>query len=212
MPTDEVKSMHIAVYALSLLGGAHQKVHTEDVAQKCMEIAPERFKWEKYNYPDKELVRKALFHASEAKNGSFVAGRTGIDQRGKSRDGWQLSPSGAAWFRANEALLAAVLRPQVGPEVLPKREADRLLRRIRSEQAYGIFVRSGDVAGISSYMFTDLLNCSPDAAPETIRTKFQRLLSNAELLGDVSVLKFLRACEKRFSNLMSPATAVGGSE
>ena len=208
MRPDEVKSMHIAVYALSLLGGAHQKVHTEDVAQKCLEIAPERFKWEKYNYPDKELVRKALFHASEAKNGSFVAGRTGIDQRGKSRDGWQLSPAGAAWLRANETVLAAVLRPQLGPKVLPKREAERLLRRIRSEQAYGIFLQSGDVAKISSYMFTDLLSCSPDAPPETIHTKFHRLLSNAVLLGDVSVLKFLRACEKQFSHLMSPATAV----
>jgi hypothetical protein len=211
MHTDEIKSMHIAVYALFLLGGAHQKVHTEDLAQKCLELAPDRFRWEKYNYPDKELVRKALFHASEVRNGAFVGGRAGIDQRGKSRDGWQLSPAGAAWVRANEARLTGALRPQAGPEVLPKREADRLLKRIRSEQAYGIFLRSGDVAAISPYMFTDLLNCSPDAPPETIRTKFQRLLSNAELLGDAAVLKFLRACEKKFSNLMSPATAVGGS-
>ncbi len=33
MQKDEVKSMHIAVYALSLLGGSHQKVHTEEIAR-----------------------------------------------------------------------------------------------------------------------------------------------------------------------------------
>ena len=212
MRTDEVKSMHIAVYALFLLGGAHQRVHTEDLAQKCLEIAPDRFQWEKYKYPDKELVRKALFHASETRNGALVVGRTGIDQRGKSRDGWQLSPAGAAWVRSHEALLAAALKPQVGPEVLPRREAERLLKRIRSEPAYDLFLRSGAAETISSYMFTDLLNCSPDAPPDTIRAKFDRLLSNAVLLGDSSVLKFLKACEQRFSKLMTPATAVGGSE
>ncbi len=203
MRTNELKSMHIAVYALFLLGGAHQKVHTEDLAQKCLEIAPDRFRWEKYNYPDKELVRKALFHASEAKNGALVVGRAGIDQRGKSRAGWQLSPAGAGWVRANESVLT-VLLPRGGREVLPKREADRLLKRIRSEQAYRMFLQSGDLADMSSYMFTDLLSCSPDAPPETIRAKFQRLLSNAELLGDAMVLRFLKACEKQFYHLMSP--------
>ncbi len=35
---EEIKSMHIAVYALSLLSGTHTKVHTEDIAHKCMEV------------------------------------------------------------------------------------------------------------------------------------------------------------------------------
>jgi hypothetical protein len=50
---DDLKSMHIAVYALSLLGGTHKKVHTEDIAAKCVEVAPNRFRWEQYAYPDK---------------------------------------------------------------------------------------------------------------------------------------------------------------
>ena len=43
---DDLKSTHIAVYALSLLGGTHKKVHTEDIAKKCMEVAPNRFRRE----------------------------------------------------------------------------------------------------------------------------------------------------------------------
>lgn len=212
MRVDEVKSMHIAVYALSLLSGAHQKVHTEDVAQKCMEIAPDRFKWEKYNYPDKELVRKALFHASETKNGGLVAGRAGMEQRGKSRDGWQLTPNGAAWVRSNEARVGEVVNLDARSVTVPKREAGRLIKRLQSEPAYQVFAATASVDRVSEYMFTDLLNCSPDAPAETIRTKFHRLVSIAELIGNKDALKFLSACASKFGRLMGPVATRGGSQ
>ncbi|MGA2158972.1 MAG: hypothetical protein ABSG90_07120 [Dehalococcoidia bacterium] len=196
----EVKSMFIAVFALSLLGGIQQKVHTEDIAQKCLEIAPDRFKWERYNYPDKELVRKALFHASEERNGRLVAGRSGIEQRGKSRDGWQVTPTGAAWLRENEFMLTNVTTSIHG--VVSKREADRFLKKIRSEIAFRVFVEQGNLSDVSPYMFTDLLNCSPDASMDTIRFKFDRLLSFAELVNDSDVIKFLTLCRERFAGLL----------
>lgn len=196
----EVKSMYIAVLALSLMGGIGQKVHTEDIAQKCLEIAPDRFKWERYNYPDKELVRKALFHASEEQNGRLVTGRSGIEQRGKSRDGWQLTPSGAAWLRQNESMLTSITASGHGR--VSKREADRFLKNIRAESAFRIFVQHGTLSDVSPYMFTDLLNCSPDASVDTIRIKFDRLLSFAELVNDRAVLEFLKSCEERFADLL----------
>ncbi len=198
--TNPVKSMHIAVYALSLLGGIQQKVHTEDVAQKCLEIAPNRFKWERYNYPDKELVRKALFHASEKRNGGLVAGRSGIEQRGKSRDGWQLTPAGAAWIRQSESALVAAVHST--GERVPRREADRFLKRIRSESAFRIFKEHGNLSEVSPYMFTDLLNSSPDASIDTIRFKFDRLFSYAELVNDKEVIQFLTLCKEHFAHLL----------
>jgi hypothetical protein len=198
--------MHLAVYALSLLGGAHQKIHTEDIAAKCLELAPDRFKWEKYGYPDKELVRKALFHASESKNGALVAGRSGSEQRGKSRDGWQLTPAGAAWVKANEQALVDSRPPLAGQEVIPRRDADRLLKRLRSDSAFRMYIRESTLDHVTSYMFTDFLNTSPDASPDIVRLKFERLLSTAELLGDGEILAFLRACESKFEQLMSTAT------
>lgn len=212
MQNDELKSLHIAVYALSLLGGSHRKVHTEDIAQKCLEIAPNRFRWEKYDYPEKELVRKALFHASETRNGAFVIGRTGMEQRGKSRDGWQLTPAGSAWVRDNESLFRNTIQREATTEAIPKREAERLLKKLRSDAAYQVFQKTGDATSISRYMFTDLLNCSPDAPPETVRTKFSRLLSNAELIGDQELLRFLKMCEQQFSTLMTKPSASGVSQ
>ena len=193
--------MHIAVYALSLLGGAHQKVHTEDIAAKCLQLAPDRFRWEKYSYPDKELVRKALFHASESKNGALVAGRTGTEQRGKSRDGWQLTPAGAAWIKANEHTFAEKAR-STGGETIPRREADRLLKRLRSDTAFRTYTTNSSLDGVSPYMFTDFLNTSPDASPDIVRLKFDRLLSIAELLGDEQMLAFLRDCEAKFDRIL----------
>ena len=201
MQKDEVKSMHIAVYALSLLGGSHQKIHTEEIAQKCLQIAPDRFKWERYDYPDKELVRKALFHASESKNGSLVVGRSGIDQRGKSRDGWQLTPAGGAWLRTHEEMLQSSVNAK-SLDVIPKREAERLLKKLRAEPALQLFKTRRDLSAVSPYMFTDLLNCSPDAPPDIIKNKFDRLLANAELLGDQGILEFLKACQVRFAKLL----------
>lgn len=64
MNEDEIKNIHVAVYALYELGGTGRRVHTEEIAEKCKQLSPDRFKWAKYDYPDKELVRKALFHAS----------------------------------------------------------------------------------------------------------------------------------------------------
>jgi hypothetical protein len=206
---DDLKSMHIAVYALSLLGGVHQKVHTEDVALKCLSVAPERFRWELYDYADKELVRKALFHASEKKNGALVIGRAGMEQRGKSRDGWQLTPAGAAWVRENSTLLTTMAPEKQA--TMPRREAERLIKKLRAEQAYRIFANDRDVTQVTPYMFTDLLNCSPDAPQDVIRAKFRRLLANAELLGSRDILEFLRSCEARFANLLTDSASVGGA-
>ena len=207
MSEDELKSMHIATYALSLLGGAHQKVHTEDIAEKCLELAPDRFKWERKPYPDKELVRKALFHASEEKNGSLVIGRAGMEQRGKSRDGWQLTPEGAAWVRQNESRLKSLAAAKAG--TIPRREAERFLKKLRSETAYQAFSKSGNLQGVSQYMFTDLLNCSPDAPLETIRVKFDRILATARLVNDQDTLRFLDLCKSQFASLLQPGTPGG---
>jgi hypothetical protein len=205
--TDDVKSMDLAVFALSLLDGAVHKVHTEDIAKKCFEIAPDRFRWEKYEFPDKELVRKALFHASEQRNGGLVTGRAGGDQRGKNRDGWQLTPAGAAWVRNAESILKGGAVATSG-SVMPRKEADRLRRRLRAEQLFKTFKQQGNLAGISRYQFTDLLNCSPDASADTIKQKYDRLQSTAALLGDEDVLAFLDECQRNFGAVM----IAGGSK
>jgi len=210
---NDLKSMHVAVYALSLLGGAHKKVHTEDIAMKCVEIAPDRFRWERYDYPDKERVRKALVHASEEKNGSLVTGRSGMEQRSKSRDGWQITPAGAEWLRVHESIFegAFTRSPGAAAPTIPRREAQRFLKTIRSDPAFLMYQSKRSLADVSRYMFTDLLNCSPDSPSETIKVKFDRLSSIAEIVNDKQVLDFLAACKAQFGVLLNESARVKGN-
>ncbi len=203
MTEDEIKNIHIAVYALHELGGTGRRVHTEDIAQKCKELSPDRFKWTlpRYDYPDKELVRKALVHAREEANGALVVGRAGMDQHGKEPDGWELTPTGAKWVVEHATEIAALLgRPQ--PELLPRHDADKFRKRIRSEAAFEEFERTGRLDNVTPYQFTDLLRCSPDAHVQVIREKFRALCVKARMARDDRVLEFLEACERKFGHLV----------
>jgi len=65
----------IVLYSLYLLGGWHKRVHTEDIALKCYEIAPSRFSWVKYpQYPDLAPARFALEATKKAQYGALVRG------------------------------------------------------------------------------------------------------------------------------------------
>jgi len=209
---DEITSWHLAAYALSLLGGAHKKVHTEHIAEKCWKIAPDRFRWKHLNYPDKELVRKALYHAGEEKNGRLVVGRSGMEQSGKARDGYQLTPAGAKWIAENEEWLRAIAN--LPKTTVPKKEADRFRKRLINHAAFRLYKEAGSIAELSPYEFTDMLGCGLDAPKDTIRVIFQRLLSMANMLRDEEIIDFLGACEKRFRNLFgaSDSAITNGQE
>ncbi len=204
MVDNKITNIQIVIFALSVLGGANTKVHTEHIANKCLEIAPDRFKWEYYNYPNKDLIRRILITARDAKDGALVTGRTGIEQKGKLRDGWQLTPEGIIWLKQQESVLKSLTASGEATDVLPRREAERFVKKFKSEAVFQTFLFKRNLAGVSRYVFTDLLNCSPDASTEIIRTKFDRLVMNAELVNDKDVLLFLEECKKNYANLLEP--------
>ncbi len=84
--TDTLSNIDIALYALHLLGGQDHRVHTEDVALKCFELAPTQFSWVKYpNYPEYNTAYLALGDAQKAKYGGLVVG--GSERRRETRNG-----------------------------------------------------------------------------------------------------------------------------
>ena len=93
----------LVVYALFLLGGDTNRVHTEDVALKCFELCPQSFSWVKHaEYPDKDIVRVALTDARKEHYGALVEGRAGQrhgltakTKRGPVPDGWILTATGS---------------------------------------------------------------------------------------------------------------------
>jgi len=204
MTTPEASNVDIVVIALGRLGGAAQKVSTEDIAVKAHTLAPDRFAWKSpqyRQYPDKDLVRVTLMDAAKPKYGARVTGRYGNPSTGQSMDGWRLTPAGVDWLQeAGNRLLA-----DAGPTLpqMPQRDVKRFINRIRSDAAYQQFKRSGTVDAVTDYMFTDLLSCSPDAPYKVVHEKYERLRNVAKLVGDAEILAFLDACGLRFANLMS---------
>ena len=75
-PSIELSNIDIAVYALYLLGGWRDRIHTEDIALKCFELAPSKFSWVKYpEYPDNNTAYLSLGDAKKTKYGVLVIRR-----------------------------------------------------------------------------------------------------------------------------------------
>jgi hypothetical protein len=203
---NDLSNMDIALFALYKLGGTSKKVHTENVAWEAYKLAKERFSWRlpefrEKGFPDKTPVRFALEQAKKKENGKLVTGRAGGDINRPELEGWRFTPQGAEWIKKNEDRISKALK-QKAP-ALPKLEAERFIKQLKSDPSFTSFIRNGNLDEVSSYMFTDMLACAPDAPKEIIKQKFERLLTTANLVNDKEITTFLKACEIKFSQFVS---------
>jgi hypothetical protein len=203
MKIHSLTNIDIVLYALFKLGGAERKVHTEHIAVECFKLSKERFSWRLPEYrdlADKELVRVALMDAAKDKYGRLAVGRSGIESVSKELDGWSLTPSGAKWVVKQKERVESILK--VTPHESNRIDAIRFRRKLIEEPCYQKFLRNGSIKEVTQYEFTDMIGCSPDARPETIRKSFSRLRSRAEITGDLTILAFIDACREAFCDLM----------
>lgn len=201
----ELSNIDIVLYALYLKGGVTKKVHTEEIAWEAYQLARDRFSWRllkfrEMGFPDKSLARFALEKAIEKGKGKLVSGRSGGDAGGEL-EGWQFTPQGAIWIKENEERISQNLK-QEAPNV-PKRDAERFIKRIKSDAFFKFFQENRTLNLASQYMFTDMLICAPDASRSIVKQKFEQLYSNAELINDIGVVEFLNACKEKFNYLLT---------
>lgn len=204
MDRQKLTNVDIAVFALYKLGGAYKKIHTEYVAWESYHLSPDRFSWDLpefkvKGFPDKDLVRVTLTNAAKTENGSLVSGRYGISTSNKESDGWTLTPNGVDWIKINEARIAGSLDKPSSSE--HPRYVTRFISKLKKDEAYITYAKSG-LEKVTSYMFTDMLGCTPDASTEIINRKYVRLLSTAKSICDEEVINFLIQCGDRFSELL----------
>lgn len=201
MQKDDLSNIDISLFALFELGGAAKKVHTEHIAWKAYELAPERFSWKlpefrEKGFPDKDLVRVALTDAKKEKYGALAKGRTGTGASGKTLDGWTLTARGVDWVKHNESKIRKALK--LKRSKLHPREAARFLRKVKNELAFKRYLQAKNLDDVSVYMITDMLGCTPDAPKGTISEKFNRIFNTAQLCGDKAVISFLDECINKF--------------
>jgi hypothetical protein len=203
---NELSNIDIALFALYKLGGITKKVHTEHIAWEAYNLAKERFSWrlpefKEKGFPDKTPVRFALEAAKKKENGKLVIGRAGGDINRPELEGWRFTPQGAEWIKKNEKRILSALKEKA-PD-LPKLVADRFIRQLKNDPCFVSFRKNGNLNEVSSYMFTDMLGCAPDASKDIIKQKFDQLLTTANLIHDEEIIGFLEACKIKFSQLIT---------
>lgn len=198
VPVSPLPNREIVILALHLLGGATRTVHTEDIALKCFEIAPDSFSWTKYTqYPDKDIVRVALTDARKEKYGALVDGRSGQKrgqfqrtQRDPVTDGWTLTSAGVHWVEQN----AERFRPLGVTEATKEHRQKTLqfLSRVKRHRVFKLYEDSPNRFFPTIGDLADLVRCRVDAEDGVWRDRFERIKKHAVALGNEHVIDFIQ--------------------
>ncbi|MEW5817667.1 MAG: hypothetical protein AB1798_20020, partial [Spirochaetota bacterium] len=171
----------LVLYALYILGGDSERVHTEDIALKCFQLYPNSFSWIKYpQYPDKDIVRVSLTDARKNKYGALVEGRTG-QKRGQSaktsrspiEDGWMLTLQGISWIKKNLDRLEKC----GGIEQLEdhRQKVLKQLKRFREHPLFIRYMARGEDFSPTIGELADMLRCRVDAEQEIWKNRFKKV-------------------------------------
>jgi len=188
----------IVIYALYLLGGWQKRVHTEDIAIKCFELAPNRFSWIKYpQFPDLAPARFALEAAKKQKNGNLVEGESERKKDRKGIGGWRLTGSGLSWVEINKKRIELSLEKKdiAGERLL----SDRRLKELMNSKAFKKFIDMGENATINMPEFTESLICTINTTKDILRERIEQLEVVARKQNILSVVKYLHYCKKLFN-------------
>jgi len=200
---DAPTNVDVVTYALAELQGGHKPVHLERIAVKAHELAPGSFRWdldEFADFVDKDKVRVSLTDAEKPEKGALVQG-VGVRRKGQSKrsDLWRLTANGAKWVLDNgERVRTGVSGP------IPrfkKGKADALRRRLSGSPLYQQFEKTKAVS-VDPYAFTDLLECSPDAANSVVARRLDELRAQTQMLEDRDLLAFLDACAEAHADML----------
>jgi hypothetical protein len=182
-----VDNTDIVPFALYQLGGAGEFFDVEEIFDACYKIAPERFRWRKFDYPN----YKTLYHALrdfEGKNPNIMI---------KTADGLgrQLSAEGVEWVRLRLPLFEQVLaEPGANPPT--RRTGQKLLNELRDHPVVQSFLE-GSSPTLAKHQAADLLLCSPDSPRSVWNERLQTYRAAAAGSNRPDLARFLDFLESQ---------------
>lgn len=198
---DTLSDKDIVVYALYVLGGWRKRIHTEDIALKCYQLAPSKFSWVKYpEYPDVAPARFALEAAKKLKNKVLVKGESERKRTAQSIGGWMLTTDGIQWIKVNRHRIEQYLGKQT--PVGDRLSSDRRLKELLKSVAFKRFKDYGEKADISHADFAESLVCTVNTKGEVLNDRLDLLYSTAEELGRIEVKSYVNFCREKFALLL----------
>jgi len=198
---DTLSDKDIVIYALYVLGGWRKRIHTEDIALKCYQLAPSKFSWVKYpEYPDVAPARFALEAAKKLKNQALVKGESERKRATQSIGGWMLTTDGIQWIKANRHRIEQYLGKQT--PMGDRLSSDRRLKELLNSVAFKRFMDYGEKADISHADFAESLICTVNTKGEVLNDRLDLLYSTAEELGRIEVKNYVNFCREKFASLL----------
>jgi len=198
---DMLTDKDIAVYALYILGGWRKRIHTEDIALRCYQLAPSKFSWVKYpEYPDIAPTRFALEAAKKAENGALVKGESERKRIAQSIGGWILTEGGVQWIKLNKPRIEQYLGKHI--PIGDRLSTDRKLKELLKSGAYKRFRDFGEKAEISHADFAESLICTVNTRGDILNERLDLLYSTGEKVGREEIKKYVNFCRRKFAQLL----------
>jgi predicted CopG family antitoxin len=190
----DLSAKDITIYALYLLGGWQNRIHTEDIALECFKLAPSLFSWIKYpQYPDIQPVRFAL-----EKTGLLIKGESERSKKKESIGGWMLTDEGLEWIKNNKLRIEAQLGKSRPTGY--RAAADRKLKTLIDSDAYKKFLKLREKADISFPEFAESLICTVNTSKKDINNRLDLLNSIAHKNNKEEIKDFINYCKGKFQN------------
>ena len=202
---EKLSNVDIVIYALYLLGGWHKRIHTEDIALKCYELASSKFSWIKYpKYPDLMTTLQALGDAKKEKYNSLVIGESERKSQLNRVGGWLLTKSGIRRINENIKHFEKVFNKK---EPLGDRlDSNKRLKNLLNSIAFKKFLQDKNKPSISYAEFTESIVCTVNTRKEIINNKIYEFISLSEKIKNTNITEFIEYCSKKY------ITNIGGKD
>jgi hypothetical protein len=185
--TPEISNADLVPFALRRLGGSEGYVDVEDIFEELWKLAPARFRWRKYDYPDLKKTSKALRDFEEANPGLLLKTPDGLSR--------QLAVEGQKWLEErlpayeNEFARGAAVTSARRRDYAPLLEIERqpLLRR---------FVDAQGLPDVDRAEVAELLKAAPDSGAASLGKRLARLRAASRAAKRDQLYRFLTALEE----------------
>lgn len=176
-----VDNPEIVPFALHQLGGVGEFIDVEAMFVRCYELAPERFGWRRFPYPNYKSLSKALRDFEEKYPSLLLKTSDGLRR--------QLSREGVQWVRTHLQEFERVIST-AGGNPPTRRPGQRVLNDMSAHRLIQDFLAGGQPELIK-HEVADVFLCSPDSPTAVFRERLETYKAVAEEGGRQDLLRFL---------------------
>jgi hypothetical protein len=89
--------------------------------------------------------------------------------------------------------------------------AGRFVRSLESSEAFQGFAQNGTLSAISEYDFRNMLLCTMESSPTTLKNNLDQFRQYCELYQRADLVGFLDHCQQSFSDQLTEAKGKAGT-